>query len=38
MKKMKIKDTLSEQDKELDISKKVRIYLCGDILNQKESK
>ncbi len=29
MKKMKIKDTLSGQDKELDISKKVRIYLCG---------
>ena len=26
---MKIQDTLSNQEKELDISKKVRIYLCG---------
>ena len=26
---MKIQDTLANQEKELDISKKVRIYLCG---------
>ena len=26
---MKIKDTLTSQEKELDISKKIRIYLCG---------
>ena len=26
---MKIKDTLSNQEKELEISKKIRIYLCG---------
>ena len=26
---MKIQDTLSYSEKELDITKKVRIYLCG---------
>ena len=26
---MKIQDTLSDSEKELDITKKVRIYLCG---------
>ena len=26
---MKIQDTLSNSEQELDVSKKVRIYLCG---------
>ena len=30
---MKLQDTLSNSEQELDVSKKVRIYLCGVTVN-----